>query len=103
MTWDIFSLKAHYTCDHVREHANIEMPITTSTDGDSIEVTVYNVISQFNLRSKLFGITSDGRTNLTRCKAILDNTFDNMGVFDLEKAMFVMNCLAHVLDNACKA
>ena len=66
------------------------MPVTPSTDGEIIEVPVGNLINQFNLGSKLFGITSDGRTNLATCKAILKSNFDNTGVFDLEKHMFVM-------------
>ena len=79
------------------------MLITTSTDGDSIEVSVGNVINHFNLEYKRVGITSDRGTNLARCKAILESTFDNTRVFDLEKPMFVMDCLAHVLANSCKS
>ena len=82
-TQDIFSMMAYYTCDHVREHANIGMPITTSTNGEIIEVTVGNIINQFNLGSKIFGITSDGGTNLATCKAILESTLDNTVLFDL--------------------
>ena len=37
------------------------------------------------------------------CKAILEINFDNTGVFDLRKPTFVMECLAHVLANSCKA
>ena len=36
------------------------------------------------------------------CKEILESNFDNTGVFDLGKPMFVMECLAHVLANSCK-
>ena len=93
----------HYTRDHVRDHDHIVMPITTSTFGESISVTVGNVINQFNLGSKIVGITSDGGTNLVRCKAVLESTFDNTGMFDMENPMFLMECLAHVLANACKA
>ena len=85
-------MTVYYTCDHVREHAHIGVPITKSTDGESLAIPVGNVINQFNLGSKLLGITSDGRTNLVTCKTILENNFDNMGVFDLENPMFVM-CL----------
>ena len=70
----------NYTRNHVREHVHIGIPITTSTDGESLAVTVGNVINQFNLWSKLVGITSYGGTNLARCTAILDSTFDNTGV-----------------------
>ena len=59
------------------------MPIKTSTGGEVLVVSVGYVINQFNLWSKLVGITSDGGTNLATCKAILEITFDNMGVFDL--------------------
>ena len=76
-------MTAHYTRDHVREHDPIGMHITTSTDGESLAVTVGNIINQFNLGSKIAGITSDGGTNLETCKAILEITFDNSGVFDL--------------------
>ena len=102
-THAFFSIKAHYTRDHVREHAHISMPIKTSTYGESLAATVGNLINQFNLGSKLVGVTSYGRTNLAACKAILESNFDNMGVFDFEKPMFVMECLDHVLDNTCKA
>ena len=84
MTQDIFSMMAHYTCEHVRENAHIGIPITSSTYGESLAVLVGNVINQFNLVSKLFGMTSDGGTNLAICKAILESNFDNTGVFDLE-------------------
>ena len=77
-------MMTHYTCDHVREHVQIGMPITTSTYGESLAVLVGNVINQFNLVSKLFGITNDGGTKLAICKAILESNFDNTGVFDLE-------------------
>ena len=97
-TQESFSMTAHYTRDHVRDHANIIIPIKTSTDG----VMVGNVINQFNIGYKLVSITRDGGTNLATCKAILESTFDNMGVFDLENPMFVMDCLAPVLYNTCK-
>ena len=80
----------NYTCDHVRDNYHIGMPITTSTDGESLAVTVGNIINQFNLGLKIVGITSDDGTNLAACKAILEITFDNTGVFDLEKTIFVM-------------
>ena len=32
-THDICSMTSHYTCDHVRDHFHIMMPIKTSTDG----------------------------------------------------------------------
>ena len=70
MAQDIFSMVENYTCEHVKEHAHTGMPITTSNDGDSIAVLVSNVINQFSLGSKIVGITSDGGTNLTRCKVI---------------------------------
>ena len=76
-------MTAHYTSDHVREHAHIGIPITTSTDGESLAVTVGNVINQFNLGPKLVGITSDGGNNLAICKAILESAFVNAGVFEL--------------------
>ena len=79
------------------------MPTITSTDGENLAVPVGNVINQFNLGSKLVGIASDVVTNLARCKDILESTFDNIGVFDLEKSMFVIDLLSHVLANACKA
>ena len=96
-------MTAHYTREHFKEYAHIGMPITTSTDGKSLEVTLDNVTNQFNLGSKLVGITSDGRTNLAICKAILESTFDITGVLDLGNPMFVMECLDYVLANACKA
>ena len=95
-------MMAHYTCEHVREHVSISIPITTSTDGEIISVPVGNVINKFSLGSKLVGITSDGGTNLARCKDILDITFDKTGVFDLGKTIFVMDSLSHVLANVCK-
>ena len=96
-------MTAHYTLDHVKEHAHIGMPITTSTDGESIAVPVGNLINQFSLGSKLVSTASYGGTNLDRCKAILESTFDNTGVFDLVKPMFVVDCLSHFLANSCKA
>ena len=96
-------MMAHYTFDHIREHAHIGITITSSTDVESLAVLVSNVINQFNLVSRLFGITGDDRTNLAICKAILESNFDNTGVFELENPMFVMECFAHVLDNKCKA
>ena len=89
-TQDIFSITAQYKRDYVRENANIGMPITTSTDGESLAVLVDNVINQFNLGSKLVGITSDGGTNLATCKVISEINFDNTGVFYLKMLMFVM-------------
>ena len=80
----------HYTGDNVRENAHIGMPITTSTDGKSLVGTVSNVINQFSLGLKPVGITSDGGTNLAIRNAILEITFDNTGVFDFGKPMFVM-------------
>ena len=74
-------MTAHYTKYNVRDHSHIDMPITTSLDGESLSVTFSNVINQFSLGLKLVGITSDGGTNLERFKAILENTFDNTGVF----------------------
>ena len=53
----------HYTHGNVRENAHIWIPITISTDGESLAVLVVNVINQFNLWSKRVGITSDGGTN----------------------------------------
>ena len=78
------------------------MPITTSTDDDIIAVPVDNVFNHFSLGSKLVGITSDGGTDLAICKVILESNFDNMGVFDLENPMLVMECLAHVLYDSFK-
>ena len=84
-------MKTHHRRDHVRDHSHIGMPIATSTDGEILAVLFGNVINQFNLGSKLLGITSDGRTNLVTCKTILESNFDNMGLFDLENPMFVMD------------
>ena len=83
-------MTAHYTRDHIRENSQIRMPITTSTDSEIIEVPVGNIINIFNLGSKLVDITSDGRTNRARCKAILDIPFENTGLFDLENTMCMM-------------
>ena len=76
-------MTAHYTHGHVKEHDHIKMPITTSTDGESVAVPFGNVVNQFNLGSKLVSITSYFRTNLATYKAILESNFDNTGVFDL--------------------
>ena len=92
----------NYTREHIREYDNIGMPITTSTGGETLEVPVIPVINQCSLGLKLFCITIDGRTNLARCKAILESTFDNTGVFDLGIPLFVIECLAHLLANKCK-
>ena len=92
----------HYTRDHVRKHSHIWIPITTSTNGESLSITVLNVINQFILGSKLIDVTIDDGTNLERFKSILESNFDNTGVFDLGNPMFVMECLAHVLTNLCK-
>ena len=78
------------------------MPITTSTYGESLAFPVGNSIEQFSLGSKLVIITSDGGTNLSRSKAILESTFENTGVFDLGKPMFVVDCLSRVFANTCK-
>ena len=48
-------------------------------------------------------MTSDGGTNLSRCKVVLDSNLYNKGVFELEKPMFVMECLADVLANSCNS
>ena len=45
-------------------------------------------------------MTSDGGTNLKRCKEILESNFENTEVLDLGKPMFVMERLAYVLVNA---
>ena len=45
----------------------------------------------------------DVGTNLARYKAILESNFNNTGVFDLGKPMFVMGFLAHALDNTYEA
>ena len=95
-------MTAHNTHDYVRENAHIGMPITTSKYGNILAVLVGIVINQFSLGSKLVGITSDGGTNLARCKAVLEINFDNTGVFDLGKPIFVMECISRFLDNACK-
>ena len=79
------------------------MPITSSTDGEIISLPVTSVINQFILRTKLVGIKRDRGTNLATCKAMLESKFDNTGVFDLRKPMFVMECISQVLVNACKA
>ena len=76
-----FSMEVHYKLDYVRENSHIGMPTTSSTEGESLAVRVRNVINQFSLGSKRFGITSYGHTNLERFKAILESTFDNTGVF----------------------
>ena len=103
MTQDIFSMTEHCTRDHVRNNSHIGMPIKTSTDGKSLTVPVGNVIKQFSLGSKVLGMNSDGGTNLARFMAILESNFDNIGVNDLVKPMFVMDFLAHVLFNSLKA
>ena len=61
MTQDIFSMTAYYTRNHVRDKAHIRIPITTSTNGESLAVQIGNVINQFNLAPKISGITSDDR------------------------------------------
>ena len=92
-----------YTRDNVRDHTHIGIPITTSTDGEILAYTIVNVIHQFNLVSKLVGITSDGKTNLATGYDILESSFDNMGLFELKNPMFVIECLSHILSNSCKA
>ena len=92
---------AHCTREHARKHAHIGMTITTSTYVESLVVLVSNVINKFSLGSKLIGITSDGGTNLARCKTVLEKFFENTVVFDLVKPVFVMELLAHVLANPC--
>ena len=96
-------MKARFTCFHVRENDHIGMPITTYTDGESLVVPVSSFINQFSLATKLVGITSGGGTNMARRKEVLESNFENTGVFDSEKPMFVMECLDHVLENFCKA
>ena len=61
-------MMAHYVREHIREHTHIGIPIIASTYGECLAVLVINVINQFILGSKLVGITSEGRTNLARCK-----------------------------------
>ena len=96
-------MTAHYICDNVRGHGHIRMFTKISTDGESLAVPFDKVFNQFNLGSKLVGITSDGGPNLARWNAILDIIFDNKIVFDLKKPMFVMECLAHFFANACNS
>ena len=100
---EFFSLTAYYTREHVRESFRIGIPITKSTYSESLAVPVSNVIKQFSLGSKVLGMNSDGGTNLARFMAILESNFDNIGVNDLVKPMFVMDFLAHVLFNSLKA
>ena len=102
-TEDIFPMTEHYTRENVREYAHIGISITTSTDGESLTVPVSNVINQFSLGSNIVGIPSDGRTNLARFKAILENNLDNKGVFNLGNTVFVMECLDNVLSNVCRS
>ena len=97
-TTGFISMTSHSIQENVREHAQIDMLITTSTDGESLSVPVSNKIKQFSLWSKLVGITSDFRTYLVICKAILESNFDITGVFESVKPMFVIKCLSHVLD-----
>ena len=92
----------HYTHENFRENAQIRVPVTTSTDGESLVVPVVNLINQFSLSSKLVGINSDGRTNLAIFKAILESTFDNTVVFDLGEPMFMMEWLECSLANSHK-
>ena len=49
-TQDIFPMTENYTCEHIRENDHIGMPITTSTYGYILSVSVSNVINQFSLR-----------------------------------------------------
>ena len=100
---DIFSMTKHYTREHARDFACIGVSITTSTDVESLSFLVSNVINQFSLGLKLVGITSDGGTNLARCKDILESNFDNTRFFDLGEPMFVLGCISRVLDNACNS
>ena len=74
-TQEIFLMIAYYTRDRFREHAHIGMPITTPTDCESLVVLVGNLINQLNLGSKMVCISNDGRTNLARCRDILESTF----------------------------
>ena len=68
-------MTANYTLENIREHDHIRIPITISTDGDSILVPVSNVINHFSLGLRLVDITSDGGTNMSICKAILESSF----------------------------
>ena len=65
-TKEIFSMTAHYICDNVRGHGHIRMFTKISTDGESLAVPFDKVFNQFNLGSKLVGITSDDGPNLAR-------------------------------------
>ena len=96
-------MTACFTRSRVKDHTHSGVPITTSIYGQNIVFPVSSVINQFILGPKLFGIESDGGTNLARCKAMLESNFDIAGVFDLGKLMFVMECLPYVLENACNA
>ena len=49
-TENIFSMTAHYTCENSREHDHISMPITKSTDGESLAVPVGNESKLFQFR-----------------------------------------------------
>ena len=73
------------------KHVHIGVLVITSTDGEIISVLVSNAINGFSLGSKIVVITSDGRSNRAICKAILKSNFDNTGVFDLKKTVFVMD------------
>ena len=64
---------------------------------------VSTVTNQFSLGKQLVGTTIDGGTKLKRRKATLEGNFENTGVFELGKPMFVMYSLVHDLINACKA
>ena len=89
-TQDIFSMTEYYTREHVRDHDHIGILITPSTYGESFAGLLGNVINQFNLGSKLVGITSVEGTNLARCEAILQSNFDSTGLFDLVNPLFLM-------------
>ena len=49
------------------------------------------------------GFACDGGANLKKCSDIICSELDHTAMFTPKKILFEMECLAHVIDGACKA
>ena len=60
------------------------------------------VVENFGLEAKIVGITSDGGGNLWVCREALESKYTNYSALTPPKPLFTIECLAHILEGACK-
>ena len=74
-----------------------------SIDGNSLAVPVSGVINKFNFGKKKIFIISYGGTDLALWKVLRQYKYKNTNAFSPVKTMFIMECLDHIIEVACKA